>query len=119
MFIHLPSSPPNCHHQIVYAKFNLKIHFPLPYEQKIWHYGQSNTELIRRPAHEFNFQRAFSNLNINKRVSFFNKTILNRVSNFNPHETVICDDRDPPWIITKIKKPNWRQKNTSAYLRSG
>ena len=27
-----PSLHPNCHHQIVYAKFNLKIHFPPPYE---------------------------------------------------------------------------------------
>ena len=25
-----PSLHPNCHHQIVYAKFNLKIHFPPP-----------------------------------------------------------------------------------------
>ena len=30
-----PSLHANCHHQIVYAKFNLKIHFTLPYERKI------------------------------------------------------------------------------------
>ena len=92
-----PSLHPNCHHQIVYAKLNLKIHFPPTYEREIWHYGQGNTERIRRAVHEFNWQRAFSNLNINERVPFFNKTILNIVSNFIPHETVICDDRDPPW----------------------
>ena len=62
---------PNYHHQTVYAKFNLKINFPPPYEREIWHYGQGNTELIRRAVHEFNWQKAFSNLNINKRVSFF------------------------------------------------
>ena len=98
-----PSLHPNCHHQIVYAKFNLKIHFPPPYEREIWHYGQGNTELIRRAVHEFNWQKAFSNLNINERFSFFNKTILNIVSTFIAHETVICDDRDPPWINTRIK----------------
>ena len=92
-----PSLHPNCHHQIVYAKLNLKIHFPPPYEQEIWHYGQGNTELIRRAVHEFNCRRVFSNLNINERVSFFSKTILNIVSNFIPHETVICDDKGPPW----------------------
>ena len=91
-----PSLHPNCHHQIVYANFNLKIHFPPPYEREIWHYGQGNTELNRRAVHEFNWQRAFSNLNINERVSFFNKNNLNIVSNFIPHETVICNDRDPP-----------------------
>ena len=31
------------------------------------------------------------------------KTILNRVSNFIPHETIIFEDRDPPWINTRIK----------------
>ena len=29
-----------------------------------------NTELIRKAIHEFNWQRAFSNLNVNKRVFF-------------------------------------------------
>ena len=93
----------NCHHQIVYAKCNLKIHFFPHFEQKIWHYGKENTEIIRTEVHEFNWQRAFSNLNINERVYFFNKTILNIVLNFIPYETTICDDRDPSWINTQIK----------------
>ena len=82
----------------MYAKFNLKIHFPPPFEQEIWYYGQGNNELIRRAVHEFNWQRAFSNVNTNERVSFFNRTILNIASNFIPNETVIWNDRDPPWI---------------------
>ena len=98
-----PSLHPNCHHQVVYTKFDLEIHFPSPYQREIWDYGQGNAELIRRAVHEFNWQREFSNLNINERVSFFNKTIVNIVSNFIPHETVICDDRDPPWINNQIK----------------
>ena len=28
----------NCHHQLVYAKFNLKVCYPPPYEHEIWHY---------------------------------------------------------------------------------
>ena len=28
---------PNCHHQIVFAKINLKICYPPPYEREIWH----------------------------------------------------------------------------------
>ena len=90
----------NCHHQIVYAKFTWKIYFSPPYEREIWYYGQGNTELIRRAVHEFNWQRVFSNQNINERVSFFDKIILDIVSNFISHETVICDDRELPWINT-------------------
>ena len=33
-----PSLHPNCHHQITYSKFNLKIHYPPSYEREIWHY---------------------------------------------------------------------------------
>ena len=41
-----PSLHPNCHHQIVFAKFNLQIYYPPPYPREIWHYKQANTELI-------------------------------------------------------------------------
>ena len=71
-----PSLHTSCHHQIMYAKLNLKFHFPLPYEQEIWYIGLENTEFIRRAFQEFNWQRAFSNININERVYFFIKTIL-------------------------------------------
>ena len=39
---------PNFHHQITYAKFNLKIHYPVPYEREIWHYDQPNVDHIRK-----------------------------------------------------------------------
>ena len=35
---------------------------------------------------------------------FFTKTLLNIIQNFIPHETIICDDRDPPWINKEINK---------------
>ena len=34
----------------------------------------------------------------------FNKTIKNIMSNYIPHEKIICDDRDPPWINIDIKQ---------------
>ena len=42
-----PSLHLNCHHQIVYAKFNLLIHFRPPYSREVWHYEDANTELIK------------------------------------------------------------------------
>ena len=36
----------------------------------------------------------------------FNKTIKNIMSNYIPHETFICDDRDPPWMNKDIKQLN-------------
>ena len=34
----------------------------------------------------------------------FNKTIKNTMSNYSPHETIICHDRDPLWIKKDIKQ---------------
>ena len=34
----------------------------------------------------------------------YNKTTKNILSNYVPHETFTCHDRDPPWINNKIKQ---------------
>ena len=49
----------------------------------------------------------------------FNKTIKNIMSNYIPHETITCDDRDPPWI-TKDTKQLILDKNHAykSYIRS-
>ena len=93
----------NCHHQIVLTKFNLHIVYPPPYSREIWHYREANTRLIRRAIKEFNWERAFSNTNVNKKVDIFNRTILNILSNFIPRKTIVCNDKDPPWFNNRIK----------------
>ena len=42
-----PSLHPNCHHQIIFAKFNLKICYPSPYLREVWHYKEANADLIK------------------------------------------------------------------------
>ena len=98
-----PSLHPNCHHQIIFAKFNLKIYYPPPYLREVWHYKEANADLIKGAISNFNWEKAFSDTNINEKVSLFNKTILNILNNYIPHETIICDDKDPPWFNSRIK----------------
>ena len=43
-----PLLPENCHHQIIYSTFDLKIFYPLPYERTVWHYQYANTDLTNR-----------------------------------------------------------------------
>ena len=94
---------PNCHHQIIHAKFNLKIFYPPSYERVVWHYQDTNINLIHRSISQFNWERAFSNKGVNKQISIFNETILNTMTNFIPHETKIFNDRESPWINNKVK----------------
>ena len=68
----------------------------LSISKAIWHYKQANTELTRRAITDFNWDRAFLNTNVNEKVFIFSSTILNILSNFIPHETIVCDDKDPP-----------------------
>ena len=43
----------NCHHQIIYAKFNLKIYYQPPYEWEIWRYQKTTIENIREVLDHF------------------------------------------------------------------
>ena len=91
------SSPhPNCHHQVVFAKLNLSILYPPPYERTVWFYEKGNPELIRRAINKFDWIRALSNVSIDKKVCYFTETLLNIIHNFIPRKRIVCDDRDPP-----------------------
>ena len=94
----------NCHHQLVYAKYNLEMWYPPAYEREIWHYQYANTDQIKRAIEQCPWKKSFRNLHINEMVYLFNKIIKNILSNYLPHETITCDDRDPPWINNKIKQ---------------
>ena len=99
-----PSLHSNCHHQITYAKFILKIHYPPPYDCEIWHYQKANTDQIRKAIKQFPWDRSFKNLEVNEMVFLFNRTIKNILSNYIPREIIISDDRDPPWINNRVKE---------------
>ena len=92
------SLQPNCHHQIIYAKFNLKIHYPCPppYEREIYYHDKANVDHIRKSIDEFSWERCFANTSVNNKVYMFNKAIKKIMSDYIPRETIICDDGDPP-----------------------
>ena len=53
---------------------------------------------------QFWLDKALDNVSQNREVYIFNDIILSIISDFIPHEAIICDDRDPPRINNKIKK---------------
>ena len=63
---------PICHHQIVFAKINLKVYYPLPYEREIWHYEKANTDLIGRSIDQFPWDIGFAHIDVNQKVYLFN-----------------------------------------------
>ena len=107
----------NCHNQLVFAKFILQIYYPPPFPREIWHYKQANSELVRRAISSFKCDRTFLNTNVNEKVSIFTSTVMNILSNFIPHETIACDDKDPAWFNKAIKFLIQEKKDTFKKYR--
>ena len=93
----------NCHHQIIYAKSNLKVFYPPPYERTVWHFFQANSDHIKKAINLFDWEFLLNNLDANEQVSVFNETIVNIMFNFVPNELITYDDRGPPWMNRYIK----------------
>ena len=98
-----PSLHPNCHHQIIYANFNLKVHYPPPYEREVWHYQDANTDLIKEAVNRVDWDTLLALNDVDSQVSKFSDVILNIMSNYIPHEKIVCDDKDPPWVNKRVK----------------
>ena len=51
----------NCHHQIAFAKIDLKIYYPPQHEREIWYNQEADAILVRWAIHKFSWKRALSN----------------------------------------------------------
>ena len=87
----------NCYHQITFAKLDLRIEYLPPYKRLIWNYKQADTLLtsVTGKMHSLT-------LILIKKVEIFNKIILNMISNYCASKTIICNDKNPPWLTGTI-----------------
>ena len=51
----------------------------------------------------FYWKNPFEDTSVGEKVNIFNKTVLDILHNFIPHETFLVDDKDPPWLTKTIK----------------
>ena len=80
------------------------MYYPPPSER-------ASVDQIQRATEQFSWEKSFRNLNFNEMFSLFNRTIKNILSNYISHETIICDDKDPPWFNNNIKEKNNTHKS--------
>ena len=71
----------------MFAKFNLKIHYPLPYEREVWHYQKANVDQIRQAIREFPWDNRFADISVNEQVQLFIQIFQNIISNYITNET--------------------------------
>ena len=47
----------NCHHQIVFSRFSLKVVFLPPYEREVWHFKKAYVDYIRKAINGFQWEK--------------------------------------------------------------
>ena len=70
-----PSLHSNCHHQIIYVKFDLKVFYLLPYERTVWYFSQTNSDHIKKAINLFDWESSLNNLHVNDQVPAFNEQL--------------------------------------------
>ena len=117
--LHL-SLHPNCHHQIVFSKLNLKIKYPPLYKRLVWDYKNADSQSINKAIEMFNWEKLFQNKNIHDQLKLLKKTIVNIVSNYIPNKFIIWNDKDPPLLNDHIKRLiNLKNEIFKKYLKDG
>ena len=107
-------------HEIVFEKLNLKVEYPLPYERVFWNYSRADKISINRAIHAIDRGELFANKPMESQVSELNNLLFNIYSNYIPNKTVLCDDKDPPWMTNGITAVIEIKNNAyKEYIRSG
>ena len=68
---------PNCHHQIIFCKFNLMIEYPPQYEHLVLDYKHSDENAITKPLDQVDWNFLLFNKNVHEQVSILNRTLMN------------------------------------------
>ena len=108
-----PSLHPNCHHQIVYCKLDLKIIYPPPYQGYVWDFKRARIDSIRKAIKMVDWNFMFLNKNVHEQVSILNTTLMNIFSNYVPNKYITVDDKDPSWMTEAIKTKINSEKSLS------
>ena len=93
----------NCHHQILFSEYNLKIRYPQPDKHVAWEYDKTNKDLIRKSINAFHWDKKPSKRWVNNHTILFNETLMQITSNFIPKKKMILNHSKPPWFERKIK----------------
>ena len=87
-----------CHHQTFFAKLNMKVKYPPPYESIFLDYSRAGKASINQEVNAIDWEELFAKKTVKSQVSEFNDLLLNIYSNYMPNNTALCDDKDSSWM---------------------
>ena len=111
----MPSLDSHSKHSIIHGTLNFHIPIPPPYKRKVWDYKAAKVDLIRKDLTDTNWHDLFLDLNVHEMSLIFSDVLMNTFSKYIPNRTVICNDRDAPWVTPALKTAI--KRNTRVYKK--
>ena len=69
-----------------YGKINIRIHLPPSYVCEASDYSSANTKNIQKAYQNFNWEKAFVNISVDRKFDLLNETLLNIFRNYIPNK---------------------------------
>ena len=83
-------------------------------------YSNANHEAIANAIDGFDYEKAFSSVNVHTQVKLFNETLSNIFMIFVPIKVITVAETDPPLVTEKIKKIlKDKSKLYKIYIKNG
>ena len=93
-----------CHHNIIFGKINIRILLPPSQVRQVWDYSSGNTNNVQKAVRNFDWEKAFGNLFVDRKVDLLNETLLNNFRNYIPNKRLKLNFSQPPWMYDNIKR---------------
>ena len=81
----------------------MKVEYPPPYECVFWDYSRADKASINQAINAIDWEEILVHKTVESQVYELSNLLLNIYSNYIPNKTVLCDDKDPPWMTNGIR----------------
>ena len=68
--------------------------YPPPYQRLVWDYKNANASSIQKALNMIDWNKLFSNSNVEKQINILNDVLFNIFSNFVRSKAIPVDDKD-------------------------
>ena len=99
-------------------KINIRIPLSPSYFCEVCDYRKATVKSVQKAIQNFDWEKAFGNFSVERKVDILNKTLMNNFRNYIPNKKVKCNYYQPLWINDKINKClRERSKLTEFYYK--
>ena len=94
--------------------------YPPPYQRLVWDYKNANASSIQKALNMIDWNKLFSNSNVEKQLNILNDVLFNFFSNFVRSKVIPAEGKDLSWINGEIKcKIKSNNKTFQQFLKNG